>query len=149
MGYRACKSLYVAPAPLSAGGSSKMASKVRNRVRNVSQQVSHHARRRVWPWHSTRGKAEATQTPTATPEGGRLQDLLCTCRQSHVGAYTFLALERRLALLPTAEPPGVRRSVTADISVASSQERSSSASLHHCRRTSGAQARITAGPALR
>ena len=36
MGYRACNSLYVAPAPLSAGGSSKMASKVRNRVRNVS-----------------------------------------------------------------------------------------------------------------
>ena len=36
MGYRACKSLYVAPAPLSAGGASKMASKVRNRVRNVS-----------------------------------------------------------------------------------------------------------------
>src|SRR2546428_341866 len=35
MGYRACNSLYVAPAPLSAGGSSKMASKVRNRVRNV------------------------------------------------------------------------------------------------------------------
>src|SRR5947209_1111282 len=38
MGYRACNSLYVAPAPLSAGGSSKMASKVRNRVRNVSPQ---------------------------------------------------------------------------------------------------------------
>src|SRR2546421_10537494 len=36
MGYRACNRLYVAPAPLSAGGSSKMASKVRNRVRNVS-----------------------------------------------------------------------------------------------------------------
>src|SRR4029453_7859883 len=35
MGYRACNSLYVAPAPLSAGGSSKMASKVRNRMRNV------------------------------------------------------------------------------------------------------------------
>ena len=148
MGYRACNSLYVAPAPLSAGGSSKMASKVRNRVRNVSQQVSHHARRRVWPWHSTRGKDAGTQTPTATPEGGRLHDSLCTCN-SPCGAYTFLALERRPALLPTAEPPGVRRSVTADISVASSQERSSSASLHHCRRTSGAQARITACPALR
>src|SRR2546428_8779389 len=93
--------------------------------------------------------SSGTQTPTATPEGGRLHDLLCTCRQSHVGAYTFLALERRLALLPTAEPPGVKRSVTADISVASSQDRSSSASLHHCRRTSGAQARTTACPALR
>ena len=34
MGCRAGNSLYVAPAPLS-GGSSKMASKVRNRVRNV------------------------------------------------------------------------------------------------------------------
>src|SRR5439155_25061519 len=109
MGYRACNSLYVAPAPLSAGGSSKMASKVRNRVRNVSQQVSHHARRRVWPWHSTRGKDAGTQTPTATPEGGRLHDSLCTCN-SPCGAYTFLALERRLALLPTAEPPGVKRS---------------------------------------
>ena len=38
MGYRACNRLYVAPAPLSAGGSAKMASKVRNRVRNVSWQ---------------------------------------------------------------------------------------------------------------
>src|SRR2546430_9812926 len=52
------------------------------------------------------------------------------------GAYTFLALERRPALLPTAEPPGVRRSVTADISVASSHERSSYASLYTCHRTS-------------
>ena len=36
MGYRACNSLYGAPAPLSAGGSSKMASKVRKGVRKVS-----------------------------------------------------------------------------------------------------------------
>src|SRR5262245_52149112 len=35
MSYRAGNGLYIAPAPLS-GGSSKMASKVRNRVRNVS-----------------------------------------------------------------------------------------------------------------
>ena len=40
MGYRACNSLYVAPAPLSAGGASKMASKVRNRVRNVRYDAS-------------------------------------------------------------------------------------------------------------
>jgi hypothetical protein len=46
------------------------------------------------------------------------------------GAYTILALWRRLALLPTAEPPELRRSVIVDISVASSQAQSSSASLH-------------------
>ena len=40
MGYRACNSLYGAPAPLSAGGSSKMASKVRNRVRNVRPKLA-------------------------------------------------------------------------------------------------------------
>src|SRR5262249_3688247 len=39
MGCRAGNSLYVAPAPLS-GGSSKMASKVRNRVRNVSSTMT-------------------------------------------------------------------------------------------------------------
>src|SRR5712691_2681507 len=47
MGYRACNSLYVAPAPLSAGGSSKMASKVRNRVRNVSAKRTRHLPPRV------------------------------------------------------------------------------------------------------
>ena len=41
MGYRACNSLYGAPAPLSAGGSSKMASAVRKRVRNVSRIILH------------------------------------------------------------------------------------------------------------
>ncbi len=60
---------------------------------HVDRQARPHAMRRVWPWHTTRGKDAGTQTPTATPEGGRLHDLLCACRQSHVGAYTFLALE--------------------------------------------------------
>ena len=46
------------------------------------------------------------------------------------GVYTILALERQPALLLTTEPPEMRRSVTVDISVASSQERSCSASLH-------------------
>src|SRR2546422_8982255 len=49
MGYRACNSLYVAPAPLSAGGSSKMASKVRNRVRNVSSESVDASERKQYP----------------------------------------------------------------------------------------------------
>src|SRR6266446_10827724 len=36
MSYSALNSLYITPAPLSTGGSSKMASEVRKRVRNVS-----------------------------------------------------------------------------------------------------------------
>jgi hypothetical protein len=113
------------------------------------RQAGQHATGRVSPWHLTRSTDAGTQTPTATPEGGRLHDALCLWSSPYWEAYTILALERRSALLPTAEPPGVRRSVTVDISVASSQERSSSASLHHCRRTSGAQARTKACPALR
>src|SRR5712691_1879465 len=55
MGYRACKSLYVAPAPLSAGGSSKMASKVRNRVRNVRESTGMAENLLVsWNWFCNR-----------------------------------------------------------------------------------------------
>src|SRR2546429_4123028 len=54
------------------------------------RQARPHAMRRVWPWHTPRGKDAGTQTPTATPEGGRLHDLLCTCRQSHVGGLHLL-----------------------------------------------------------
>src|SRR5213594_3518151 len=60
MGYRACNSLYVAPAPLSAGGSSKMASKVRNRVRNV--------RHECWDWAYQEG-AHLTQLRRQASDG--------------------------------------------------------------------------------
>src|SRR5215471_7537539 len=71
-----------------------------------------------------------TQTPTATPERVAVFTIHYAHGAAPRGAYTIRALEGQLALLPTAEPPAMRRSVTADISVASSPERSCSASLH-------------------
>jgi len=75
--------------------------------------------------------SSGTQTPTATPEGGRLP--ICYAH----GGKPLWGLYLRGSGEAISAPPSsrqsqsrVRRSVTADISVASSQERSSSASLH-------------------
>src|SRR5262249_6459254 len=75
--------------------------------------------------------SSGTQTPTATPEGGRLHDSLCLWSSPQWGLHHPASREA-----PSAPPssrqsqPRVRRSITADLSVASSQEQSSSASLH-------------------
>jgi len=82
------------------------------------------------PGHAMRDTDAGTQTPTATPERVAVFTIHYAHGAAPRGAYTIRALEGQLALLPTAEPPAMRRSVTADISVASSPERSCSASLH-------------------
>jgi len=51
--------------------------------------------------HNPRDEDRGTQTPTATPESGRLHDPLCAYRQPDVGAYTTLAMYRQPELLPT------------------------------------------------
>src|SRR3989442_211792 len=84
MGYRACNSLYVAPAPLSAGGSSKMASKVRNRVRNV-RSTANQRRIRFCSWER---RAAVISLSSATLA-------ICEIRDRDVEGYQILLLDPR------------------------------------------------------
>jgi hypothetical protein len=59
---------------------------------------------RVSPWHSIHGTDEGTQTPTATPEGGRLHNPLCTWSSPSWGLHQTGSVE------PTRAPPHGRAS---------------------------------------
>jgi len=71
---------------------------------HVDRQAGQHARCRVSPWHSIRIQDEGTQTPTATPEGGRLHDSLCLWSSPQWGLHHTGSLEA------TSAPPHGRAS---------------------------------------
>ena len=122
MGCGICNSLYIAPTPLSAGGSSKIASEVRKRVRNGHIPIKREDKKLIGYLTRTEmqavlaapdqskwsGRRDHTLLLTLYNSGARVSEITAlTCQHVCFGASTFVQLtgkgrkERTVPLWPT------------------------------------------------